>query len=154
MKRSFSTIARKFYHNVAGSMAIETAFVLPTLVVLSLGTFEAGMLVSREYELQSVAAEAEIIAIAAASGASTDNDKVKDILKASVGLDEDQITLERLYRCNDNESTVSSIDSCMEDDVVTSYIRLNVTDSYTPVWTEFGIGETVDFEVERTVLLS
>lgn len=137
-----------------GSMAIETALVLPLLILMSFGTFEASMVVSRQYELQSAAAEAEIIAVAAATGAATDADKIKAILAQSVGLREEQITVTRFYRCNDSETLVSTKESCGVDDVVSNYVRLQMSDSYTPVWTEFGIGETINYNVVRTVMLS
>ena len=137
-----------------GTMVIETAIVLPVLVLMSLGTFEASRMVARQYELQSAAGEAELIAVATGSGASTAAEKIKAILSASVGLDADQISVDRFYRCNDNDSTVSDASVCGEDDVVSSYVRLDIRDTYTPVWTAFGIGSPVEMEVERTVYLS
>lgn len=136
-----------------GAMAIETAFILPVLIVMSLGGFETSRIISRQFELQSVAGEAEVIALAAASGASTDVNKLKKILKASADLDDDQIAITRFYRCNANTDTVASAESCNEDDVVTDYVQLRISDSYTPIWTDFGVGETIDMEVERTVLI-
>ena len=38
--------------------------------------------------------------------------------------------------------------------VVSSYLRIEVTDSYTPVWKDFGIGDTINYDVERTVQVS
>ena len=137
-----------------GSMMIETAIVAPVLVMMGLGTFEVSSIVSRQHELQTAASEGEIIALAAAQGATTDISTVKDILKASIGLTDDQITVSRFYRCNATETTVTSADSCNEDDIVSSYIKLDLTDSYTPVWTEFGVGSAIDLDVERTVQLS
>lgn len=144
---------RQVLRNQCGAMAIETAFILPILIVMSLGGFETSRIISRQFELQSVAGEAEVIALAAASGATTDVTKLKNILKASADLEDDQISITRFYRCNANTNTVASAESCNEDDVVTDYIRLRISDSYTPIWTDFGVGKTVDMEVERTVLL-
>lgn len=154
MMNSFKRTIARLSPDSSGAMAIETAFVLPVLILMALGTFEASRMVARQYELQSAAGEAELIAIATASGASTTADKIKEILSASVGLDADQISVDQFYRCNDNDSTVSDASSCAEDDVVSSYVRLDIRDTYTPVWTEFGIGSPVDMEVERTVYLS
>jgi len=137
-----------------GSMAIETAIVTPVLVLLGLGTFEVGNIVSRQHELQSAASEGEIIALAAAQGATTDLTRVKDILKVSVDLSDDQIAVSRFYRCNAATTTVTTTDSCAEDDIVSSYIKLDLSDSYTPIWTEFGVGSKVDLDVERTIQLS
>lgn len=136
-----------------GAMAIETAFILPILIVMSLGGFETSRIISRQFELQSVAGEAEIIAMAAAAGAETSADKVKKILMASADVSEGQIKVSRFYRCDASETTVSSSESCEEDAVVTSYISIAITDSYDPIWTDFGVGEKVDMQVERTVVL-
>ena len=76
------------------------------------------------------------------------------IIKESVGLKTNQIKVSRFFRCNANTNTVSSSESCAEDDVVSSYIEIEITDTYTPLWTEFGVGEPVTFDVERTVQLS
>lgn len=135
-------------------MAIETAIVAPVLVLLALGTFEVGTIVSRQHELQTAASEGEVIAMAAARGASTEISTIKSIIRESVGLSDSQIAISRFYRCNANTSTVTDPDSCGEDDIVSSYIKLDLTDTYTPVWTEFGVGGPINFDVERTVQLS
>lgn len=132
-------------------MAIETAVVAPVLILLSLGIFEASTIVSRQHELQTAAAEGEIIAMATAGGATTTTTTIKSIIQNSVGLKANQISISRLYRCDDEETTVASRASCEEDAIVTSYIHLDLTDTYTPLWTEFGLGTPVTFNVERTV---
>ncbi len=143
-----------FWRNRKGSMAIETAIVAPVLVLMALGTFEVGSIVSRQHELQSAASEGELIALATASGATTDINTVKDIIKTSVDLTDSQIDITRFYRCNDSDATVTNPDNCGTDDVISSYIRVDLTDTYTPVWTDFGVGSPITFDVERTVQLS
>ena len=140
-----------FCRDQAGSMAIETAVVAPVLILLSLGIFEASSIVSRQHELQTTAAEGEIIAMATAGGATTTTTTIKSIIQNSVGLSANQISISRLYRCDDDQNTVANRTSCDEDAVVTSYIHLDLTDTYTPLWTEFGLGKPVTFNVERTV---
>lgn len=147
----------RFFHLIrdrSGSMAIETAIVAPVLILLALGTFEVSTIVSRQHELQTAASEGEVIAMATAEGAVTTTETIKDIIQTSVDLTDDQITITRFYRCNDASATVGDPDNCAEDDVVSSYIRLDLTDTYTPVWTQFGVGSPVTFDVERTVQLS
>lgn len=143
-----------FWRNRKGSMAIETAIVAPVLVLMALGTFEVGSIVSRQHELQTAASEGELIALATASGATTDINTVKDIIKTSVDLTDSQIDITRFYRCNDSDVTVTNPDNCGTDDVISSYIRVDLTDTYTPVWTDFGVGSPITFDVERTVQLS
>ncbi|GAA4643748.1 hypothetical protein GCM10023115_17080 [Pontixanthobacter gangjinensis] len=135
-------------------MAIETAIVAPILATMALGTYEVGTMVSRQHELQTAASEGQVIALAAASGATTNLATIKDIIKTSMGLTDNQITVSRFYRCNANTITTTNADSCGEDDVISSYIKIDLTDTYTPVWTDFGVGAPVTLDVERTVQLS
>ena len=139
---------------VRGSMTIELAAVAPVLVLMSIGTFEVSSMVSRQQELQSAASEGEMIALAAAaSPAATPLATIEGIIEESMNLDNDQVTITRLYRCNASTTLVSNDTSCNSDDVVTSYIKLELTDSYEPVWTQFGIGSAFDYTVERMVQL-
>lgn len=143
-----------FLRDRRGSIAIETALVAPVLAVLALGSFEVGSLVSRQHELQTAAAEGEAIALAAASGATVELATISDILETSLSLDEDQITLTRQFRCNAETTMRSAPSQCDEDDIVSSYVRIVVTDTYDPVWTDFGVGAPIALNVERTVQVS
>lgn len=137
-----------------GSMAIESAIVAPVLATLALGSFEVGSLVSRQHELQTAASEGESIALAAASGATLEVSTLEDILETSMGLEDDQVTVALRFRCNDEEELQTTVGSCDEDDVVNNYVRIDVSDTYTPVWTKFGVGEPVDLAAERMVQIS
>lgn len=151
-------IMRKFLANLArdtrGTMVIETAIVAPVLIVLVVGVFDMGMAISRQQELQSAASEAESIALAAASGAETNIDTIKGIIASSMSLQSNQVSVSRFYRCNANESTVSKPTSCEESAIVSSYIRIDLRDSYDPIYSQFGIGSKIDYAVRRTVQLS
>ena len=151
-------IMRKFLANLArdtrGTMVIETAIVAPVLIVLVVGVFDMGMAISRQQELQSAASEAESIALAAASGAETNIDTIKGIIATSMSLQSNQVSVSRFYRCNANESTVSKPTSCEESAIVSSYIRIDLRDSYDPIYSQFGIGSKIDYAVRRTVQLS
>ena len=137
-----------------GSMTIEMAAVVPVLVVLSVGTFEVSAMVSRQQELQSAASEGETIALAAAmSDEATSLDDVEDIIETSMNLSDDQVTISQFYRCNDDDALVASDTSCDADAVVTKYMKLELTDHYEPVWTQFGVGSAFDYDVERMVQL-
>lgn len=139
--------------DLRGSMAIETAIVAPVLILMALGTFEAGTIVSRQHELQSGAAEGEIIAMAAAQGAATNADQIRAIIADSLDLSVDKVTVTRMYRCDISSNRVSTKDSCPQNSVITSYVRIEIKDTYTPVWTQFGVGGPVDLQVNRMVLL-
>lgn len=144
---------REFLRDSRGTMVIETAIVAPVLVLMSLGTFEVSTIVSRQHELQSGAAEGEIIALAAAQGATTNAAQIRAIIADSLDLPEEKVVVQRLYRCDASASRVSAKENCGANAVVTSYVQIRITDTYTPVWTQFGVGGPVNFRVERMVVL-
>ena len=137
-----------------GSFAIETAFVVPVLILMTLGIVEVGTMVARQHELQSVANESEIIILATNQGAETDVDGIKQIVQESVGLTGDDVSLTQMYRCNADDTLVDAVASCDEDDVISSYVILDITEEYNPTWTYLGIGTPITFSVERRVQVS
>jgi len=147
-------LMRRLGRNVRGSMTIETAIVAPMLILLTLGTFEVGTIVARQHELQSAANESEIIAIATNRGADAKIDQVEAILRTSLGLADDQVTLSRRFRCGTDEKLVSAMGMCEEDEVVSTYMIIHVEDTYTPTSTGLGIGGPVDLSVRRRVQVS
>lgn len=137
-----------------GAMAIETAIVAPVLVLLALASFETSTIVSRQHELQSGISEAEAIVLAAGMGAATDTNSLKASLVDSLSLNSDQVTIQTLFRCDDAESLVENKDACSEDDVISTYVRVQLQDDYHPVWKKFGFGQDFHFTVDRTVQTS
>lgn len=151
-------IGRKLLQRISrdstGSMTIEMAAVTPVLVLMAIGTFEISTMVSRQQELQSAASEGETIALAAAaSEVATPVAKVEQIIETSMDLNANQVTVTPQFRCNDDAALVTNETDCAEDDVVTSYLKLELSDDYTPVWTQFGIGGSFTYDVERMVQL-
>ena len=146
------------FHNIArdlrGSFAIETAFVAPVLILMTLGIFEIGTIVARQHELQSAANESEIIILATNQGAQTDIDTIKQIVQQSVSLTANEVALTQSYRCGTAEVLVDNVGSCAEDDVVSTYVNLDITEQYEPTWTYMGIGSPITFSVERRVQVS
>ena len=63
-----------------GSMAIETAFVAPVLLLLSLGGFEVSQMVAGQTELQSAAAEAAAVVRAVAPETTGERNTVRSII--------------------------------------------------------------------------
>jgi Flp pilus assembly protein TadG len=156
IRRSLKRLA----HDCGGSMAIETAAVAPILILLSIGTFEVARMVSRQQELQSAASEGETIALAASqAGQATGITTVRDIIAQSVSLNSDQVHVARYYRCDANATIFSAADdasaraTCGTDSVITSYLKLELTDRYSPIWTRLGIGSAFDYDVQRMVQL-
>jgi Flp pilus assembly protein TadG len=154
MPSRLRSLLRSFRHCARGSVVIETAFVAPVLITMALGGYEVSRIVSRQHELQTGAAEAEAIALAANQGASTDTTTLKSILMGSLSLQSSQVTVDKLYRCGTSSTLQVSSSGCGTGQVVSSYVRLTLTDSYTPAWTRFGVGSTLNFSVVRMVQLS
>lgn len=144
-----------------GSFVIEAAIIIPILMTLAFGTFEVGSIVARQHQLQSAASEAAAIALAANQGVEVKIDTIRDILATSVDVPKSKISITRFYRCGDSATTVVDEGICQSKStgedaaqpVVTSYLRIDVRDQYTPVWQKFGIGKPIDFRIERTVML-
>lgn len=140
----------KLLRDIRGSMAIETAIVAPVLILMTLGTFEVGSVVARQHELQSAANEAETIILATARGASVEPSKIQEILEDSLDLDEGEVVISREYRCNQN-GRIKVKGTCGESAYESEYITISVTDTYVPTWTEFGVGDDIEYSVDRSV---
>ena len=150
MRSSLTRLLR----DCSGSFAIETAFVVPVLILMTRGIVEVGTVVARQHELQSVANESEIIILATNQGAEADVDGIRQIIRQSVGLTGDNVTLSRSFRCDADETLVTDVASCGDDDVISSYVILDITEEYNPTWTYLGIGTPITFSVERRVQVS
>ena len=133
-----------------GSMAIETAFVAPVLALMALGTVDLGILVSQQQELQSAALEAEGIIMGTLDPDTISDSTIEDILETSLGLNDNQLDLARVYRC-DNGAITTTADSCTSSQQEYEYIQLTLNDSYAPSWTYLGLGSPSQFTVTRTV---
>ena len=140
-----------------GSMAIETAIVAPVLLMLSLGGFDASRLVARQSELQSAASEAEAIVQAAVPTDAAARETIREALQASLDPDgsnpNDSVSLTEIYRCGSAADYVTE-NNCGEGVAVATFVRITLTDTVTPHWTNFGIGEPLDYTVVRMVQIS
>ncbi len=141
----------------SGAMAVETAIIAPALISLTIGGFEVGSIVARQTELQSAAAEAAAIVRAAAPETSAERTVIRDIVATSTGLTSSQVSVTQVYRCGTQSTYVSSKFWCIfnsgEDDEINTYIRVTMADTYQPIWTEFGMGNALTFNVSRTILV-
>jgi len=140
-----------------GSVVVETAIVAPVLIMLALGGYDAGGLVARQSELQSAAAQAEAIVQAAVPTDSDARDKIRDVMKAAVdpnskdATDTESVT--EIYRCGTDTNFVTT-NNCATSVETSKFIRIALTDTYTPTWTSFGVGSPVNFNVVRMVQIS
>ena len=137
-----------------GSMAIETAIVAPVLALMSVGAFQVSAMVARQSELQSAVAEAEAIVLAVPPTTQAQIDTVKSVIMASTGLPSSKVTVSKVYRCDSIETYAVSAAECGATAEVSTFLRIYMTDTYTPQWTELGVGEPLVYRVTRTIQLS
>jgi Flp pilus assembly protein TadG len=137
-----------------GTTVIETAFVLPVLATLAFGGFEVSRIVARNNELQAAAAEAAAVVIANPPENQSDRDTIELIVEASTGLAANKVTLTRRFRCNADTTLVAAAASCATNAEISEFLEIRMQDSYTPTWTDFGIGNTINFDITRRVQVS
>jgi len=144
-------LAERLVLDQRGSMAIEVAFLAPVLLVMSLGAFEVGSMVARQTELQSATAEAAAIVRAATPATADERTAIRDVLATSASLTTDKVSVVEIYRCNDSAAYVTNRDTCASGAVVNKFIRISIADTYQPLWTRYGVGSDMAFNVVRTI---
>ena len=132
-----------------GSVVIETAFVAPVLVLMGIGAFESGMMVSRHVELQNAAAEASQIAMSSPPADATERATLKSIIKTSTGLDDASVTLTEKFRCGTATEYVGTHTGCTAE--YSKYIEIQLTDTYVPIWKKVAFGSNVNIAITRMV---
>ena len=137
-----------------GSVVIESAFVIPMLVLMALGGFEASRIVSRHNELQGAVAEAAAVVLANTPEDQSEYDKIELIIESSTGLPSGKVALTRKFRCNADASLVDAVTSCPTGAIISEIVQINIWDQYDPIWTSFGIGNTVNYNIRRRVQIS
>ena len=145
---------QSFRRNERGAVLVEAAFVAPILVLLGLGAFQVSKAVARQHELQTGADDAASMALAGWKDESAQVDALKSVLKSTLVLGDSQVTITHKYRCGVTASYVDAKTSCASTDIVTTYLRIALTDTYTPTWAKFGFGSPLNLVVTRTVVLS
>ena len=138
--------------DLCGTMVIETAIVTPVLVLLSLGSYQVSMIVARQSELDSAAAEGAAIALATPPDTSAKRTTLHDILVTSTGLSSGNVTVTAAYRCNGATAYVTT--ACSTGQVSANYVKIYLTTTYTPTWTHYGIGSPITYRVTRYVQYS
>jgi len=140
-----------------GAVAIETAIVAPMLVLMALGGFDTSQLIARQTELDSAAAEAASIVRAKAPSTTADLNTIRDIVKTSIDPNNtdphDVVTVTQIYRCG-TAASYTTTNNCASGVKVSTYVKLQITDVYSPQWTKFGIGSNVNYAVNRVVQVS
>ena len=140
--------------DTSGSVVIETAIVAPVLVLLSLGTFDVSRMVARQHELQTGATDLEGIVLAVANGAGTNTTTIRSALSTSLNLPLNKVTVVKVYRCGSDASMVSAISACPDPNDISTYVKVTLSDTYAPVWTKFGVGGSLNYNLVRTVQIT
>lgn len=143
----------KLARDARGSMAIETAIVAPVLAMLSVGGFEFSAMVARQTELQSAASEAESIALAAKPDDAAKRSTLKNVIMASTGLGNGNVTVSNKYRCGDATVMVAAASACASGQTAWTYVQIQLTDTYTPSWASWGLGSPMNYNITRRVLI-
>jgi Flp pilus assembly protein TadG len=150
-------LLRNLAASTLGTVTIETAIVAPVLVLLAVGGFDTSEVVARQTELDSAVAEAAAIVRAKAPATSADLNAIRDVLKTSIDPHNsdphDTVTVTNVYRCGTAASYVTT-DNCASGVKVSTYVKLRVTDTYSPTWTNFGVGSDINYTVDRMVQVS
>ncbi len=143
---------RRLRGDQRGSMLIETAIVTPVLVLMALGAFQISVMISRQTELQSAAAEGAAIALAAKPDTAAKRTTLQQVIQTSTGLSSNHVAITETFRCG-NETTYRNNDSSCGSTAVNRYVKIALTDTYTPAWTRFGVGSALTFRVNRYVMI-
>ena len=149
---------RRLLGDERGTTVIETALVAPVLATLALGSYDVSRMVARQHELQNGAGDMESIVLAANQGAATSVDTIKSVIKAQLSVTDNKLTVAKKYRCGIASALYDYGDgtypSCAAGESVSIYVQVGVTDTYTPMWTSFGVGKPLDYSVTRMVQIS
>lgn len=132
-------------------MVVESAFVIPILLIMSLGGFEVSSIVARHSEMRSAASEAAALVLSTEPEQGDDFSTIEDIVEASTGLADDDVTLVENYRCGNADALTDDMADCGSSDVISTFIVITMSDTYSPLWTEFGVGKDILVTADRTV---
>ena len=143
-------LLRKILRDGEGAIAIETAIVVPVLMLMALGGVDYGTMLARQVELQNAMAEASQIALAAAPTDAAARQAVKEVLQTSTGLDNDHVAILERYRCGTDDVYVADSDECGTDPY-SRFIKIEIVEHYVPIWSRITNSDDIDFKIVRMV---
>lgn len=143
---------RRLARDTVGSVVVETAMIAPILGTLCYGGYEVSAMVARQSELQATAELATEIATASKPENEAQLFQLQTILEEEGKLDEGQVAVKFQYRCG--TEAMQDIEPACSEDSLASFVHIDLSDQYTPLWTQWGVGEGFDYNVERTVQIS
>jgi hypothetical protein len=134
-----------------GAMVIESAFVLPILILLGLGGFEVSQMVAQGTEAQTALAEATAVTLATSPDTQDEIDTIEDIVEKSTGLADDSVKFTKKFRCGTDADLVEDETNCTTGTIVAEFLEISVSQTYTPIWKKIGIGK--DVQMGKTQLV-
>lgn len=140
------------WRDCSGSTTIETALILPLLMAMAVGSFDVSRMIARQNELQKAANEASDVAIAATPDTDAKKSTLQSVIMTSTGLAQNKVTVSTVYRCGTDTAFVTLASSCTS--LYSTYVRVVLSDTYTPSWTQIGLGGALTFNVTRQVQVS
>jgi Flp pilus assembly protein TadG len=143
---------RRLIADCTGAIAIEVALVIPLLALISLGAFQVSGIVARQSEIQTAVGEAAAIALATDPDTQEERATIKAIMMTSTGLPGEKISVTESFRCGAEPAYVQSFGECSQGDKVSSFVTVSIRDTYVPIWTQFGVGSPMEFNVSRRVM--
>lgn len=135
-----------------GAMAVETALVAPLLVLLGIGGFQVSDLVSNQHNLEAAAAMGEQVALASKPDSQAKLNTMKDVIQSTTGVPASNITTAFKYRCG-TTATLQTTTDCGTDPAW-MFVQITVSDTFTPLWAQLGIGSPISLQISRTVQIS
>ena len=163
MMRAMLSFARRLRDNVAGSMLIETAFVVPALAGMALAGVEVSTMIVRQHELQAMASNAaEIVINADPNGEAEVAELTTDVanwLAAASGLTKvatisgtNQVAVVRVVRCGNSLELKELGTACPVGSAKAVYIRIRMVERHEPLWGDaLDIGQSSQFRVQRLI---
>ncbi|BEV00549.1 TadE/TadG family type IV pilus assembly protein [Novosphingobium olei] len=137
-----------------GSVVIEFAFLAPLLALLGLGTVDLTRMVARRTALQAALSESTQIVLAATPDNDAKITALKSVLSTTTGVSTANIAISTVYRCGVDTTFVSLPGYCSVTGEIGKYLQISITDTFTPMWTQFGVGAPITSSMQRTIQLS
>lgn len=144
------TMKKRFRKNEDGTVVIETAIVVPVLMLMALGGIDYGTMLARQIELQNAMAEASQVALAAAPTDAAARQTVKEVLQTSTGLGTDNVSIVERYRCGTDAEYVADSDECGTTPYA-RFIQIEIIEDYTSTWSTISGADPLQFNFVRMV---
>lgn len=136
------TAIRKIAADRRGTAVIETAIVLPVLLMLAFGFVDLGEAFATQMSIQQVAQMGADFVVAAGSSVPTDS-QIKSEVASRSGLPASAIAIRRAFECNGAPQPSGEGGCPNADDTRVDYLTVSISQAYQPVLNIAGIADFV-----------